>query len=159
MHSIHHSHKDTVVSCVHHPIVCGTLGYKDAWRSPLPSPHSAGPETCALTRWCWRIILAFTWFLSGYCRTSRSRINTLSPVSRGHLIHSSAASKHCPYFEVGRTLGWSRAHDTISKGGPSTSWWSQAPLTQLALKKHDPGCLWGVGSDMWVAGCWAIGWQ
>lgn len=57
-----------------------------------------------------------------------------------------------PTLRVG-TLEWSRSHKTISKGGPSASWWSQTPLTQLALKKHDPDCLWGVDSDMWVAAC------
>lgn len=51
------------------------------------------------------------------------------------------------------TLGWSKSQETISNGGPPMSWWSQALLTHPALQKHDLGCLWGVGSDMWVAGC------
>lgn len=32
-------------------------------------------------------------------------------------------------------------------------------LTHPALKKRDLGCLWGVGSDVWVAGCRAVGGQ
>lgn len=52
-----------------------------------------------------RIVLALTWFLSGYCGTSRSRMNTLSCVLRGHLIHSSATSEHHPHLEGGPSGG------------------------------------------------------
>lgn len=87
--------------------------------------------------------------LPGWGRASSPRIKTLPWASRCHLSYSSAISQHCPI--PWGTLGWSRPHETISKGGPSTPWWSQAPSHTLLQRNM----IWA------VYGVWALlcGWQ
>lgn len=75
-------------------------------------------------------MLLLALFLPGYGRTSRPSVKTLPWFSQDHLIHCSAIFKH--HCTPWGSLGWSRPHETVSKGGPFTSWWSR-PLSHTLL--------------------------